>query len=122
MMKINTGDYIRIKWGNNEQTISKVTNVVEIENSRYCENDCYCHTDKQGEVIYKSNIVKSSPNIIELIEVGDYVNGYLVKEIKLKCDGTIKVLITDYKYDICECHIKSIVTKEQMEQMQYEVK
>ena len=71
--------------------------------------------------IYEEAILKASHNIVDLIEAGDYVNGSRVE------------LITDYNekylgYKIGSCYlrlgtfeIKSIVTKEQFEVMQYEV-
>jgi hypothetical protein len=77
-MKLEVGMYVRIQWGNGEQTISKCTNKVDMGDTQYSNNDFYIHTDKKGEVIYKSMILKASHNIIDLIEVGDYVNGYLI--------------------------------------------
>ena len=65
--------------------------------------------------IPNNEIVKASHNIIDLIEVGDYVNGFPVihKENDiLKCG-----LLVQFK----ENEIKSIVTKEQFSQMEYEV-
>ena len=70
-----------------------------------CEHDYY-DEDK---------IIKASHNIIDLIEVGDYVNGFPVihKENDiLKCG-----LLVQFK----ENEIKSIITKEQMEQMSYRI-
>lgn len=63
----------------------------------------------------KKYMVNCSYNIIDLIEVGDYVNGFPVihKENDiLKCG-----LLVQFK----ENEIKSIVTKEQFEQMAYKV-
>ena len=61
-----------------------------------------------------------SYRIIDLIEVGDYVNGREVIDIKMKCDETIKCLITK-GYDITNEMIKSIVTKEQFKANEYVV-
>ena len=72
------------------------------------------------------DVVKSSPNIIDLIEVGDYVNGFEVLRIDKDCNLYPKTLKcqypnnTDY-FDIFNEDIKSIVTKEQFEQMKYRV-
>ena len=70
----------------------------------------------QGMFEYK----KASHNIIDLIEVGDYVNGSKVinigKETKtIFCE--LGHLTEEY-----HCKIKSIVTKEQFEAIKYEVK
>lgn len=69
-------------------------------------------------ILSDNNIIKASFDIIDLIEVGDYVNGREVIDIKLKCDETVKCLIT-HGYDITNEMIKSIVTKEQFEAMEY---
>lgn len=69
-------------------------------------------------------IVKESSNLIDLIEAGDYVNGYKVIEPNNDKDclfdymrvGTEAVNIGVYKDDI-----KTIVTKEQFKSMEYKV-
>ena len=71
------------------------------------------------------NIDRASFNIIDLIEVGDYVNGYKVLFIdkdlgntkNIKCIDNSEERVSFYKKDI-----KSIVTKEQFESTKYEVK
>ena len=95
---MKVGDYYRTKYGINKLTEGK------------------CVLD---------NIIKSSPNIIDLIEVGDYVNGHRIEEISInKYD--VKVLYyeipSDYGYkEKLAKQIKSIVTKEQFENMEYKV-
>lgn len=71
---------------------------------------------------------KSSPNIIDLIEVGDYVNGYLVKDIDYAFDDVIMnnknariVPYIDCNKDKYIDDIKSIVTHEQFSQMEYRI-
>lgn len=64
---------------------------------------------------------KTSYNLIELIEAGDYVNGVKVTEIK---NG--KPYHEDYNdpyfsYYFEEKDIKDIVTKEQFDSMKYEI-
>ena len=65
-------------------------------------------------------IIKSSPNIIDLIEVGDYVNGNRVlvvenREIFFGSGFGIMMILKNED-------IKTIVTKEQFEEMNYEIK
>lgn len=61
---------------------------------------------------------KHSPNIIDLIEVGDYVNGYSVVGKGKNGD----VIINDGGFhSIWLVDIKSIVTKEQFESIEYKV-
>lgn len=106
-MKLEIGMYVRtkefginrIKWFDNEEPILE-NGFTALQNSGY----------------------KSSPNIIDLIEEGDYVNGIYVdiieKEQKrvwhVSCYGDEDIVF--YNEDI-----KSIVTKEQFENCMYKV-
>jgi len=66
---------------------------------------------------YLEQIIKTSHNIMELIEVGDYVNG---EKVLLANEGHIKVGTgRDYIVFNNEKFIKSIVTKETFESMSY---
>lgn len=79
--------------------------------------------------VWSNKITKASFNIIDLIEVGDYVNGYKVYEIKEKCVMVgYKCFVTifdddeDFLYQtIYREDIKNIVTKEQFEACKYVV-
>ena len=84
-----------------------------------------------GECFEKEEI-KASHNIIDLIEVGDYVNGSKVIDVSIigkdkeKWVWVEQMEDTDNKYGndyvgYNNEQIKSIVTKEQMEQMAYKV-
>lgn len=74
-----------------------------------------------------SKIVKHSKNIIDLIEVGDYVNGYKVLDIMEDLNtGKLQLeMPSSYpKAGSCtlyENEIKSIVTKEQFKSIEYKV-
>ena len=88
---------------------------------------------KNGEIfkkpLYSTSdiIVKSSPNIIDLIEVGDYVNGKRINFIhKDIYDGEEWVADKGLENEttsqiLLEEDIKSIVTKEQFENMEYKL-
>lgn len=67
-----------------------------------------------------SEIVKSSPNIIDILEIGDYVNGGQVREIE---KDYIRISGGSYIWQFLKKEeIKSIVTKEQFKNIEYEVK
>lgn len=112
---MNVGDYVRTKRGIIGK-IKLIDNQTELEDLYLVKRQWY----------YKENFIKSSPNIIDLIEVGDYVNGKKVidtftdyifdysEEFKV-----IRFSETDILHDVK--HIKSIVTKEQFSQMEYKV-
>ena len=101
---MNVGDYVRTRDG----IIQKITDIFD--------TSMEIATDK-GKIIYSYiDIIKSSPNIIDLIEVGDYVNGFYVINKPFN-----QRLHTEFD-DFFEEDIKSIVTKEQFESMEYKIK
>lgn len=121
MLKIKAGDYIRTKDG----VIAKITDIIE-DISIDCDRDVFdLNYLAMMEIPYcvkDEYIIKSSPNIIDLIEVGDFVNGLKVDKIdengiynSNSYDGWL-VNIASYNEDI-----KSIVTKEQFESMEYRI-
>lgn len=76
------------------------------------------HFDGIGELtnsVLRENIVKHSDNIIDLVDVGDYVNGCKVDEVR----SSYYVYMSDYDIEIREQEIKSIVTKEQFKRVKY---
>ena len=84
-----------------------------IESIDYSIPPCYPSDEELAKI--KSHIIKSSPNIIDLIEVGDYVNGWKVEDLD-----------DIWHYDLDGCcpvpdEIKSILTKEQFESMEYKI-
>lgn len=102
-MELRVNDYVRT----NKGTIDKLTK----------ENIMTYEVALMG---FGEKPIKSSPNIIDLIEVGDYVNGVEVKDIDDEW-----VTMSDTKIPILKSIanglIKSIVTKEQIENLEYEV-
>ena len=107
--KLNVGDYVRTKEGN-------IGKIIDINKSNYN----YLQVE-HNLFLKNENILKSSSNIIDLIEVGDYVNGCWVNEIK---DG--KPYHEDYNdpyysYYIENEDIKTVVTHEQFENISYKV-
>lgn len=75
-----------------------------------------------GECFEKEEI-KANYNIIDILEVGDYVNGYQVYEILEYEDNTRAIVIDDDNKSIIweKQDVKSVITHEQMEQMEYKV-
>jgi len=129
---MKVGDYVRTKDGliakyiecNNELKFHLFDGKIQ------WDYDCYRDDidDEDWEDFKKEKILKVSPNIIDLIQVGDYVNGlkitYIYEPNEYNSQRTLcfeypidYVIKTFYSEDI-----KSIVTKEQFESVQYEVK
>lgn len=72
---------------------------------------------------------KHSSNIIDLIEVGDYVNGELVLATDNRANDEGEKVILTANYDewtdngvVSNKYIKEVVTKEQFNSIKYEVK
>ena len=107
-MKLEAGMYARTKIG-----IFQITN-----DKTYIENKKeYIGVNGRYTAIEIDLIQKASHSIIDLIQVGDYVNGLKVYEVRNDIKGFGVVVFSDCS--IHECQIKSIVTKEQFEQMEY---
>ena len=114
---MKVGDYVRTEKG-----IAKIIGKNDDVRFHYpdaWETDTYLEINDDTEYVYDEDIIKSSPNIIDLIEAGDYVNGVEVTEIK---DGKpFKEDYNDPYYSYYFDDIYSIVTKEQFESMEYKV-
>ena len=111
MEKIEVGDYVRT----NDGIIGKLLFIMNEEYGiKFGNNDtCVWKT-------FRESIVKHSKNIIDLIEIGDYVNGYPVRENNGKlCNFDLNNMewIPLEEIDVWE----SIVTKEQFESVEYKV-
>ena len=111
-MELKEAMYVRTKDG----FIDKVIN-----DYKGCCNspNCNCkHVSCEHNYYDEENIIKVSDNLIDLIEVGDYVNGRLFHNEL--------VWTTNYGWigieELEEKDIKSIVTKEQFNFVRYEVK
>ena len=114
-MKI--GDYVRTKDG----IILKIKDIEDI----YTTDNIYISMaiyDNEGHFVNEVEIIKSSSNIIDLIEVGDYVNGREVIDVYKMLGETHYCFKNEYGRHYDKTYkIKSIVTKEQFESMEYKV-
>lgn len=131
-MKLEVGMYVRFK---DKRGIEYIRKIVEIpKDNRYAS----LYLDKDANYskgLSLKNVIKASYNIIDILEVGDYVNGYKVEEVnnnlnehKGICNSldtylwVVNVLDEFEEIVIFEKDIKTILTKEQFEQMSYKVK
>ena len=118
-MELKERMYVRIKNKVGYCVIGKIENINDFREpmTKYC-------IDIQGNdfiFVPEEMIVKASNNIIDLIEVGDYVNGYKVVELNKKRIGFgISKISCHYCYfNDDKIEIKSILTKEQFESIKY---
>lgn len=116
-MKLEVGMYVRTKDG--------IIDKVIIDYNGHCANpNCECkHISCAKNYYDEDKVVKASYNIIDILEVGDYVNGDKVIKIfnpMFLSIGELPYIITiNGKYE--EQEIETIVTHEQMERMTYKV-
>jgi hypothetical protein len=99
--EIKVGEYVRTKLGDIKKITEGFEFIIEIHNRS------------------SNKIVKHSKNIIDLIEVGDYVNGVRVINILDKDEEKIPTSIKCVNNCFYEKEIKSIVTKEQFSSVEY---
>ena len=118
--KLEVGIYVRTKWG----YICKIININDFRepSMKYGVEASYL---KDIMFIGDDDISKASHNIINLIEIRDYVNGERVIGFGAFYydDGTIErtSLMLDRTVTCLDSEIKSIVTKEQFESISYKV-
>ena len=121
-MKLEVGDYVRTKKG-----IAKILGRVNEPDNYYFKmliTDKYLEIHDDTEYIHDLDIIKSSKNIIDLIEEGDYVNGVEVigKEFDNFNKEYLQCGVGDYVICTFEVKdIKTILTKEQYENNCYKV-
>ena len=120
-MKLEVGDYVRTKKG-----IAKILGRVNEPDNYYFKmliTDKYLEIHDDTEYIHDLDIIKSSKNIIDLIQVGDYVNGrpVFINEYGFLEQTCINADDDVYYETLRVEDIKDIVTKEQFDSMKYEV-
>lgn len=109
-MDIEVGEYVKLQNGKIRKIISTVAQY-------YITDKLNINEDNQYTI---QNIVKHSKNIIDLIEVGDYVNGEPVERIETGLDWGREIATTT-QYLTNEEDIETVVTKEQFENIEYKV-
>ena len=110
-MELKVGMYVRYTRGAiNGYVPPRIAKIVDCSDNKLVRIDNW-------QVILRNDVIKARDNLIDLIEVGDYVNGYRVTYVY---PNLIKVDSTDI-WEIHPHDIKSIVTKEQFNSVKYEV-
>lgn len=110
-MELRKGMYVRYTRGViNGYVPPRIAKIVDCSDNELVRIDNW-------QVILRNDVIKARDNLIDLIELGDYVNGYRVTYVY---PNLIKVDSTDI-WEIHPHDIKSIVTKEQFESIAYKV-
>ena len=124
-MEIEVGEYMR----NEDGYIWQIKETKDLDNIFIDEDEKV--KEIAGETVFGDDVIveitKHSKNIIDLVEVGDYVNGRLVLQVDYKNKNVCLLIpLTDtlantnimwYGYE----DIKTIITREQFESIEYKV-
>ena len=117
MKDIEVGEYVRTKEGE----IHKVIKIIEDDG----DWDYYCCGNNVG--YFAMDIANHSKHLIDLIEVGDFVNGYRVISVDYdviddKTECIELDLNNNYQYNFISIRqIQTILTKEQFDANCYKV-
>ena len=112
-MKLEVGQFVRTKDGYISQyKYYDTTNA-------YMEK-LLCIPLSNGTFANIEDIVKASYNIIDILEVGDYVNGKKIYSLGLTIGILNTINFEDGTFTIAE-DIKLVITHEQMEQIAYKL-
>lgn len=119
-MKSEVGMYVRYKRGSmsyNKEPADKIGKIInQINKSDIYELD-------NNNCVFENDIIKASYNIIDILEIGDYVNDKRIINITPIDICGDEILDNQHIFsidgEIFENEIKSILTKEQFEQMSY---
>ena len=106
---------MELKEGMYARTLDGICKIIELR-----DNGIMTRFRNEDGNIYFTNDMMCNPsfNVIDLLQAGDYVNGERVTVIE---EGIIKTGNEVCKTYIHNSWIKSIVTKEQFESMEYKV-
>ena len=103
----------------------KIGDYVRTKSGEICKLDYYDEKEERWITynnVFETEVKISSPNIIDLIERFDLVNGHLVICKMYENEKNIPTIVKcvgDYYFK--EEDIKSIVTKEQFERCEYKI-
>lgn len=117
MEALEVNMYVRTKCG--------IEQIYRIDNNKTKWKYVYKLKEQDGDgcinigILSSEDILKASHNIIKILEEDDIVNGEIVTKVKEDDEGIY--LVTIFNNVIREKNIKSIVTKEQFEAIQYKV-
>ena len=125
-MKLEVGIYVRTKKG-----IAKIIDRILEPDHYYFKmwvTDKFLEINDDNEYISEADVIKASYNIIDILEEGDILVDDTNRKLEiLLIDNELMVrnagLIYDNNYylPIKSIAIKSVITHEQMEQMEYKV-
>ena len=128
-MELKEGMYVRTKY-NDFCNMVAIRKIDEIDDDGSFWIDDYIidtYGDEQNK-LHEEDVEFASEDIVNVIKPGDYVNGYLVTTVSKDAYGETIVFVgqrlieeAGYYRSYYSKDIKTIVTKEQFENMAYEV-
>ena len=110
MKDMKIGEYVRTKDGEIYKYVGVSEHIGKNMNDYEQDGETY-------QLI--GDISKHSNNILDIIEEGDFVNGYIVQEITIKKELAIEEVYTEGCGTIRKKDIEEILTKEQYESKKF---
>ena len=110
MEEIKVGEYIRTI-----EPYGDIFKVIGIGKEKVLVVDTY-----ENSLVATGYVKKHSPNIIDVIEVGDYVNGHRVRCVYSEGEKHY-IKLENFDLRVYDEKIKSVVTHEQFNSIKYEV-
>lgn len=127
--KLKCGMYVRYK--NKYDNIVKISKIKKILTVKTPYLKKYYNLEGPDGAL-KEEIIKASYNILEVIEIGDYINGYKIVDfdlsyksgnvIALAAFGNTENGLRTWNFWIKNNEIKSILTKNQFETNSYKIR
>lgn len=133
MKKVEEGEYVRISYMYRNAKIARIEKVLEKDPcyknmQMYRIDDTVKHDGSSilTNEIYQEDIIKHSKDLVLILEVGDYINGFRVDKIVKNLDDSRNsfVICNEYigeKQRFKQQGIRNIITKEQFEEMGYNI-
>ena len=126
-MVLKLNEYVRTKYGNIVKVVGVQSGGIE---KYFFDKEVHNLFNYLNGLVVENVVIKHSFNIAEILEEDDYVNGNkVVKQVSEEDKEPYLVVVVSSKmikeplFDyITNNRIKSIVTKEQFKDMEYEVK
>ena len=117
--EIKVNEYIRTKRGIIDKAVKILDDYIFLESKFFITE-----YGESSTFIKKTDVVKHSPNLIDLIQCGDHVNGYkVISVLDGFADGTMEIELSNhtriYRHHIED--IEEVITKEMMESISYKV-
>ncbi len=125
--EIKVGEYVRTREGYIGKLVEYIPNALNYLKIDVGRETIHCDNSRDNFIYTRYGFqLKHSPNLIDLIQCGDYVNGIKIISIIQQADTMKTISLCGFDNDYLDIKlnnrdIKTVVTKEQFESISYKV-